>query len=93
MIANYAELSDGCQRELGRSMHMAFFIWQPQMLLTAPCDADIQRLCLPKSKSMEVTPGAVAVCISEIVSGKAEGNAQQCTLTNTFQVEDGSLAV
>jgi hypothetical protein len=69
MIANHAELSEDCQQELGRSMHMAFFVWQPQALLTAPCDADIQRLCLSKSKGMEVTPGAVAVCISEIVSG------------------------
>jgi Golgi apparatus protein 1 len=69
MIANHAELSDDCQRELGRSMHMAFFVWQPQALLTAPCDADIQQLCLSKSKGMEIMPGAVAACISEIVSG------------------------
>lgn len=69
MIANHAELSEDCQRELGRSMHMAFFVWQPQALLTAACDDDIQKLCLSKSKGMEVTPGAVAVCISEIVSG------------------------
>jgi hypothetical protein len=68
MISNHAELSEDCQRELGRSMHMAFFVWQPRALLTAPCDADIQQFCLSKSKGMEIMPGAVAVCISEIVS-------------------------
>lgn len=47
---------------------MAFFTWQPQGLLTAPCDADVQRLCLSRVKEMAVMPGAVAVCLSEIVS-------------------------
>jgi Golgi apparatus protein 1 len=27
LIGNYTQLVDGCQRELGRSVHMAFFIW------------------------------------------------------------------
>lgn len=63
-------LSNGCRRELGRSMYMAFFIWQPQGLLTAPCDDDIKKLCLSGSKQQggEVTPGAVETCLSEIVS-------------------------
>ncbi|WIA10933.1 hypothetical protein OEZ85_011098 [Tetradesmus obliquus] len=77
MIANHAELSEDCQRELGRSMHMAFFVWQPQALLTAACDDDIQKLCLSKSKGMEVTPGAVAVCISEIVDQMAQSESGQ----------------
>lgn len=69
MIKHYSELSEGCQRELGRSIHMSFFVWQPKGTVTAPCDTDIQELCLSKNQGMEVTPGAVAVCLSEIVSG------------------------
>ncbi len=68
MIANYPELTTGCQHELGRSIHMSFFVWQPKGVVTAPCDADIQRFCLSKTQGMEVTPGAVAVCLSEMVS-------------------------
>jgi hypothetical protein len=68
LIAQADELSTGCRRELGRSLYMAFFIWQPQGMLTAPCDADVQRLCLSRVKEMAVMPGAVEVCISEIVS-------------------------
>lgn len=68
MIAQADELSTGCRRELGRSLYMAFFIWRPQGVLTAPCDADIQRLCLSRVKEMAVMPGAVEVCLSEIVS-------------------------
>lgn len=61
-------LSAGCSRELGRSLHMAFFTWQPKGLLTSPCDDDIQRLCLSRVQEMEVMPGAVKLCLSEIVS-------------------------
>lgn len=66
LIASADDLSPSCKKELGRSMYMAFFVWQPQGLLTAPCDDDIQMFCL--SRLQEVTPGAVQVCLSEIVS-------------------------
>lgn len=68
MVDQADSLSDGCRRELGRSLYMAFFVWQPQGLLTAPCDADVQRLCLSRVKDMDAMPGAVEVCLSEIVS-------------------------
>lgn len=68
MVAVSDDLSPGCRRELGRSLHMALFVWQPQGLLTAPCDADIHRLCLSRVKEMAAMPGAVLLCLSEVVS-------------------------
>lgn len=68
MISKHTELSGSCQQELGRSLHMSFFVWQPEGVVTEPCDADIQKLCLSGDAGPEVTPGAVSVCLSEIVS-------------------------
>lgn len=68
MVAASDDLSPGCRRELGRSLHMALFVWQPQGLLTAACDADVERLCLSRAKEMAAMPGAVLLCLSEVVS-------------------------
>lgn len=68
MIEHADSLSPGCRRELGRSIYMAFFVWQPKGVVTAPCDADIQRLCLSQVQDMAVMPGAVQLCLSDIVS-------------------------
>jgi hypothetical protein len=47
---------------------MAFFVWQPKGVVTAPCDTDIQRLCLSQVQDMAAMPGAVQLCLSDIVS-------------------------
>jgi hypothetical protein len=71
MVENADSLSPGCRRELGRSVYMAFFVWQPNGVVTAPCDADIKRLCLSQVLEMAVMPGAVQLCLSDIVSVRA----------------------
>jgi hypothetical protein len=73
MVEQADRLSNSCRRELGRSMFMAFFVWQPQGVLTEPCDADIARLCLPGVQGSEVMPGAVVACLTDIVSMLAAG--------------------
>lgn len=67
LIAANEQLSNACRRELGRSVHMSFFIWQPNAVLTQPCDADIQKYCLKKDSNMDKTPGAVSSCLASIV--------------------------
>lgn len=47
---------------------MAFFVWQPGMILTQKCDSDIQKLCLADRPSMAQRPGAVGSCLASIVS-------------------------
>lgn len=69
LLANAEDLDPGCRKELGRAVHMAFFIWTPAALLTAPCDADVQALCLRARPNMDATPGAVGTCLAETVSG------------------------
>ncbi len=54
-------------QELGRALHMAFFIWSPGALLTADCDQDVQQLCLSRRPNMAKTPGAVGTCLATIV--------------------------
>ncbi|KAF8068299.1 GLG1 [Scenedesmus sp. PABB004] len=73
LVAARDELAAGCRRELGRSIHMSLFVWQPKGPVTAPCDGDIARLCLAKAQGMEVAPGAVAVCLAELVEGMSKG--------------------
>ena len=34
LIREYDQLSAGCQKELGRAVHMAFFAWQPDGIIT-----------------------------------------------------------
>lgn len=68
LVSKAEQLDEECRRELGRSLHMAFFVWYPGGIMTAPCDADIQKQCLSQSKGLESTPGAVGSCLQEIVS-------------------------
>jgi len=44
-VSKYEDLDSKCQKELGRAYHMAFFVWQPQAILTSDCDQDI-KVCL-----------------------------------------------
>ena len=46
---------------------MAFFVWQPGMILTQKCDEDIQKLCLADRPSMAQRPGAVGTCLASIL--------------------------
>lgn len=50
-------------------MHMAFYIWSPQAILTTPCDEDVARLCLKQRPNMDAVPGAVGSCLADLVSG------------------------
>lgn len=56
-------------QELGRALHMAFFVWRPNALLTHDCDSDIEQQCIAKRPNMAKTPGAVGSCLADIVSG------------------------
>ncbi|KAG1660746.1 hypothetical protein FOA52_010620 [Chlamydomonas sp. UWO 241] len=67
MIKGYDGLSSGCQKELGRAVHMAFFAWAPGAPLTATCDDDINRLCLNARPGMSKRPGAVGSCLATIL--------------------------
>jgi hypothetical protein len=59
-----------CVQELGRALHMALYVWEPDGILTNACDNDIQSLCLEDRPNMARTPGAVNTCLKEIVSSK-----------------------
>jgi hypothetical protein len=59
-------------QELGRALHMALYVWEPDGILTNACDNDIQSLCLEDRPNMARTPGAVNTCLKEIVSGIQE---------------------
>lgn len=54
-------------QELGRALHMALYVWEPDGILTNACDNDIQSLCLKDRPNMARTPGAVNTCLKEIV--------------------------
>eukprot|EP00798_Chlamydomonas_sp_ICE-L_P016762 gene16762-23035_t len=68
MINTYDELSAGCQRELGRALHMALFIWRdsPDIILTKDCDEDIKNICLTRRPNMASTLGAVGECLGKM---------------------------
>ncbi|GIL70396.1 hypothetical protein Vretimale_3583 [Volvox reticuliferus] len=64
-LANhYMDLDDGCQKELGRAVHMAFFVWTEGAILTSDCDEDVKKLCLSVRPNMANTPGAVGQCLA-----------------------------
>lgn len=75
LIARFGNLASGCQKEVGRAVHMAFFVWAPNAILTSDCDEDINRLCLSQRPNMDQRPGAVGSCLASIVSFRA---AWQC---------------
>jgi hypothetical protein len=74
LIHNHDDLDPGCMKELGRAVHMAFFIWSQGAVLTAPCDEDVAALCLKKRPNMDAVPGAVGSCLADIVSGVLGGS-------------------
>jgi hypothetical protein len=76
LIHNHDDLDPGCKKELGRAVHMAFFIWSPGAVLTAPCDEDVAALCLKKRPNMDAVPGAVGSCLADIVSARGCRGAQ-----------------
>ncbi len=55
-------------QEVGRAVHMAFFVWTPSALLTSDCDQDVRTLCLARRPNMHRTPGAVGTCLATVVS-------------------------
>ncbi|PNH09949.1 Golgi apparatus protein 1 [Tetrabaena socialis] len=64
-LANhYFDVDQVCQKELGRAVHMAFYVWQQGAVLTADCDADVKKLCLDERPNMASTPGAVGTCLA-----------------------------
>ncbi|KAG1656262.1 hypothetical protein FOA52_011910 [Chlamydomonas sp. UWO 241] len=73
MIKGYDGLSSGCQKELGRAVHMAFFAWAPGATLTAPCDADIDRLCLTGRANIAKRPGAIGSCLATVLERQDRG--------------------
>lgn len=72
MIRQYADLGDGCQKELGRALHMALRIWQPGAILTSVCDGDIRSQCLKDRPNMAKMAGAVGQCLATIVKEMEE---------------------
>ncbi|KAJ9518654.1 hypothetical protein QJQ45_018663 [Haematococcus lacustris] len=69
----YSDLDEGCQKELGRALHMAFYIWQPRATLTAACDVDVQQHCLADRPNMARTPGAVGTCLAMLLDTMNSG--------------------
>lgn len=76
LVAAAGDLDAGCRRELGRALHMAFFIWIPGSVLTQPCDADIARVCLAQRPNMLHQPGQVGACVAGAVSGRGAGKGK-----------------
>jgi Golgi apparatus protein 1 len=68
LVHNYDDLDPNCKKELGRAVHMAFFIWSPNSIMTRECDADVQRVCLQDRPNMDRMPGQVGTCLADVVS-------------------------
>ncbi|GFR46876.1 hypothetical protein Agub_g8517 [Astrephomene gubernaculifera] len=64
LATHYMDLDEGCQKELGRAVHMAFFVWSEGAILTSDCDDDVETLCLASRPNMAATPGAVGQCLA-----------------------------
>jgi hypothetical protein len=54
-------------QELGRAIHMAFFTWSPNAVLSKDCDEDVTNYCLAARPNMASRPGAVGSCLANIV--------------------------
>lgn len=68
LVHHHDDLDPGCKKELGRAVHMAFFIWAPGAILTKECDSDINDVCLKSRPNMDRIPGAVGSCLADVVS-------------------------
>jgi len=67
LVDKYEDIKEGCQKELGRAIHMAFFTWTPDAVLTKDCDEDINKYCLAARPNMASRPGAVGSCLANIL--------------------------
>lgn len=56
--------------QVARVVHMALLVWQPHGALSAPCDADVSRLCKAE-EPMSHVPGGVLGCLEDSLA--AEG--------------------
>ncbi|KAI8465216.1 MAG: hypothetical protein J3K34DRAFT_379960 [Monoraphidium minutum] len=75
LVAHAADLDPGCKRELGRALHMAFFIWIPGSILTQPCDVDVGEVCLKVRPNMLHSPGEVGECMAQALERIAADEA------------------
>eukprot|EP00798_Chlamydomonas_sp_ICE-L_P019976 gene19976-26687_t len=66
LIRSFQDVSTGCQKEMGRAVHMAFFVWQEGAILTKDCDDDIKKYCLAVRPNMASRSGAVGSCLASI---------------------------
>ena len=85
LIAQFANVDLGCQKELTRALHMAFYIWAPSAVLTLDCDDDIHAQCTATRPNLAKTPGAVAECLAEVVSCCSTFGLS-CALAHVFPV-------
>ncbi|GFR44890.1 hypothetical protein Agub_g6234 [Astrephomene gubernaculifera] len=76
MVKNFESLSNGCQKEVGRAVHMAFFVWAPAAIITHLCDDDINRLCLADRPNMASRPGAVGTCLATLLEKQDRSSAR-----------------
>lgn len=60
-------LGAGCRKELGRALHMAFFVFVPGGILTSACDADVADVCLKERPNLMRETGTVAACLADAV--------------------------
>eukprot|EP00879_Flechtneria_rotunda_P002629 GHRR01002831.1.p1 GENE.GHRR01002831.1~~GHRR01002831.1.p1 ORF type:complete len:772 (+),score=213.92 GHRR01002831.1:193-2316(+) len=67
LMHNYDDLDPGCKKELGRAVHMAFFIWTPAAIMTRECDTDVTSICLKQRPNMDRIPGAVGSCLADVL--------------------------
>jgi Golgi apparatus protein 1 len=65
LVAHADEVDASCRRELGRALHMAFFVWIPGSILTSPCDVDIAQVCLKERPNMLHQTGQIAQCLAD----------------------------
>ncbi|KXZ55868.1 hypothetical protein GPECTOR_2g1419 [Gonium pectorale] len=104
LASHYMDLDEGCQKELGRAVHMAFYVWSKGAILTADCDADVAQLCLESRPNMASTPGAVGQCLaakleessksgSSLLSDKCTALVDVAEPPNMKQAFEASLTV
>jgi len=93
LVRHYEDLDSKCQKEIGRAYHMAFFVWQPQAILTSDCDKDVQDHCLSVRPSMAATPGAVGTCVANILESMsrppAPGTIDESEVTDPSAIIPG----
>ncbi len=79
LVRNHQDVQPGCRRELGRAVHMAFFVWTPESVLTRDCDDDVRALCLKGRPNMDRMPGAIGTCLRDVVSARRRMRMLWCS--------------